>query len=443
MAVFLRNITIKGIKNICEPAELIFCKKEVKNVKEFTDCNIKAIYGPNGSGKTALVHAFQILRGFITESGYLFNSEKKKYLSEIVNKSCKSIELKADFFHIDEAKNIVIYSYEVEILNKNDNFEIAQERFSLKTSEYNKEKIIIETKSGVFSTYNLPDILNTHFTNLLNKRSFADILFDLIRKNEDELSEASNTGLSEAFGLVKPLFELVYNMKVILDSKDEHTKLFPTTNEKLEEMIKWRKENQALISMMAQLGYKSRIMSQNELDKYKVEVEKKTHFIKLFKPNIKKIDLVYKMAMSSADNKVYSVNEFIDYGDYSIDLELESVGIKKLMNLYNSIKFLSNGGILIIDELDSHINDIYLVKLVEYVSNYANGQLIFTTHNVSPMEMLKSKKNSIDFMSMSGKVASWKQIGNYSPSKLYKKGMINGLPFNLDSEDFLGVFNNE
>jgi AAA15 family ATPase/GTPase len=113
------------------------------------------------------------------------------------------------------------------------------------------------------------------------------------------------------------------------------------------------------------------------------------------------------------------------------------------MNLYNSIKFLSDGGILIIDELDSHINDIYLVKLVEYVSKYANGQLIFTTHNVSPMETLKSKKYSIDFMSMSGKVISWTQIGNYSPSKLYRKGMINGLPFNLDSEDLLGVFTDD
>ena len=59
------------------------------------------------------------------------------------------------------------------------------------------------------------------------------------------------------------------------------------------------------------------------------------------------------------------------------------------------------------------------------------------------METLKSKKYGIDFMSMSGSVTSWKQVGNYSPSNLYKKGMIKGLPFNLESEDFLGVFSND
>jgi hypothetical protein len=59
------------------------------------------------------------------------------------------------------------------------------------------------------------------------------------------------------------------------------------------------------------------------------------------------------------------------------------------------------------------------------------------------METLKSKKNSIDFMSMSGTLTSWMQIGNYSPSKLYKKGMVQGLPFNVEAEDFLGIFDNE
>ena len=176
---------------------------------------------------------------------------------------------------------------------------------------------------------------------------------------------------------------------------------------------------------------------------YKEKAKKKEKFIKLFKPNIKAIKVESKLVKTSEEEDVYTVNDFIDYGDYSIDIELESVGIKKLMNLYTSLKHLSIGGILVIDELDSHINDIYLVKLIEYISKYSNGQLIFTTHNVSPMESLKSKKNSIDFMSMSGKLTSWTQIGNYSPSKLYKKGMVQGLPFNIEAESFLGVFPNE
>jgi hypothetical protein len=44
---------------------------------------------------------------------------------------------------------------------------------------------------------------------------------------------------------------------------------------------------------------------------------------------------------------------------------------------------------------------------------------------------------------MSGKLTSWTQIGNYSPAKLYKKGMVQGLPFNVEAEAFLGVFGDE
>jgi AAA15 family ATPase/GTPase len=62
MFVFIRNISIKGIKSINNKIELIFSKKEIKDYSELRDYNIKAIYGPNGSGKTAIVHAFQLIR---------------------------------------------------------------------------------------------------------------------------------------------------------------------------------------------------------------------------------------------------------------------------------------------------------------------------------------------------------------------------------------------
>ena len=59
------------------------------------------------------------------------------------------------------------------------------------------------------------------------------------------------------------------------------------------------------------------------------------------------------------------------------------------------------------------------------------------------MEILKSKKNAIDFMSMNGQLTSWTQVGNYSPSNLYKKGMVQGLPFNIGAESFLEVSSDE
>ena len=98
------------------------------------------------------------------------------------------------------------------------------------------------------------------------------------------------------------------------------------------------------------------------------------------------------------------------------------------------------GGIVFIDEFDSNLHDVYLCALLEYLMTYAKGQLCFTTHNVGPMDILKQNKKSIEFLSTNGEIYSWTVSGNYSPSNLYRKGMIEGSPFNVDSTDFIGVF---
>ena len=100
-------------------------------------------------------------------------------------------------------------------------------------------------------------------------------------------------------------------------------------------------------------------------------------------------------------------------------------------------------GIVFIDEFDSNLHDVYLCALLEYLMEYGEGQLCFTTHNVGPMDILKRRKKSIDFLSENHKIYPWTKSGNYSPSRLYRNGMIEGSPFNVDSIDFIGVFGSE
>lgn len=442
MPIFLRNISIKGIKNLCNEVELIFSKKEINSFSELESYNIKAIYGANGSGKTALVHAFDVLKNMITTNGYLYDSDNAKYLFELMNKECKSIEVKADFFMANESEKPEIYNYEMKIAYKNSSFEIAYEKYAKKINEYAKEKIIIECANGEFLKYNLETSLKNKFTNLLKKRSFAEIFLELYIKSFDK-NEKIDDYFGSSLKVMEPLYDFVFGTRVILDAKDDHYPAITDTTEKLQEFLKYKQENQELFKTAQETGYSSKLLTEDELKEYVEIAKKKTTFIQLFKPNIKDIKVESKMVKSSKEETLFAVNDFIDYGNYSIDIELESVGIKKLINLYSSLKHVSEGGILVIDELDSHINDVYLVKLIEYISKYTQSQLIFTTHNVSPMETLKSKKNAIDFMSLSGKLTSWTQIGNYSPAKLYKKGLVQGLPFNIEADAFLGVFSNE
>ena len=68
------------------------------------------------------------------------------------------------------------------------------------------------------------------------------------------------------------------------------------------------------------------------------------------------------------------------------NVEFESTGIKKLVKLYMYIREMKRGGIVFIDEFDANLHDVYLCALLEYLMEYGEGQLCFTTHNIGPME---------------------------------------------------------
>ena len=119
--------------------------------------------------------------------------------------------------------------------------------------------------------------------------------------------------------------------------------------------------------------------------------------------------------------------------------ETEAATIKSIKDVFTKAKE-NAPSIVFIDEFDSNLHDVYLCALLEYLMEYGEGQLCFTTHNVGPMDVLKQHKKSIDFLSSDHKIYPWKTNGNYSPSKLYRNGMIEGSPFNIDSIDFIGAF---
>lgn len=98
------------------------------------------------------------------------------------------------------------------------------------------------------------------------------------------------------------------------------------------------------------------------------------------------------------------------------------------------------GGIAFIDEIDSNINDVYLTTLLNFFNQEMKGQLVFTTHNLSPMEVLRKNKFAIDFLNENQRIVSWTITGNANPIRAYQNGLIKGLPFNIDEFDFIGIF---
>ena len=177
------------------------------------------------------------------------------------------------------------------------------------------------------------------------------------------------------------------------------------------------------------------IISKEKYAQFEKTIHRLYEFLHIFKSDLQAIEIDRK------ENQAFFVCDLVMvYDSYKIHAEYESTGIKKLVRLFAYLNEMVRGGIVFIDEFDSNLHDVYLCALLEYLMEYGKGQLCFTTHNVGPMDVLKQRKKSIDFLSEDHKIYPWTKSGNYSPSKLYRNGMIEGSPFNVDSIDFISVF---
>lgn len=106
-----------------------------------------------------------------------------------------------------------------------------------------------------------------------------------------------------------------------------------------------------------------------------------------------KLVLEKEIAKVEEGKKKFIINLYVEKNGEKIALENESTGGIKLVSLlFALISYVQNeDAIVIIDELDSHIFEYLLATIIENLSDVVKGQLIFTLHNLLPMERLNRK----------------------------------------------------
>ena len=226
-----------------------------------------------------------------------------------------------------------------------------------------------------------------------------------------------------------------YSINVFIDNNDKHQVTYS----------KAKSYSKVIANELETMEKSSHFVFDNEIDevdiseieKYKKEANNVCRFLKIFKPDLETI----RIEETPNRDKIICKKILVYKDGSEVSSEYESSGVKKLIKLYPFLNAIDLGGISFIDEFDSNIHDVYLCKLVEYFASYTHGQLIFTTHNLGPMELLSDykMKHSIDFINK-GSVTSWRRNGNYSVVNLYRSGAIKNCPFNIDATDFIRVF---
>ena len=443
--VFLVNYIVQGVKTLEKKITLSFYKKTIEKKPNTQNYNIKAIYGMNGSGKSAIVASVGILRNLLISPGYLNNPFVQKNLEELASKKTGKIEISADFI-ADMWNDVRLYSYSI-VLSKNNTGIYFIECESLlsrnATAKSEKMDIVYKVEGGkleigpsVEST--LKDISIEKTLNLLENSAFCGLFMEkiflqLVNKKSEFVSSMFVRNMVALYVFGKKIH-------VYIDQSDDHRDYF------LRNSMLSNKDSVALDSLLEHyvqmdneslntISVSRNVVSRNAYDRFQKDIKKLCDFIRIFKTDLCGIEIEKK---EDADN--YICNLLMIYESYKVDAEFESTGVKKLIKLYTYLREMVQGGIIFVDEFDSNLHDVYLCALLEYLMEYGKGQLCFTTHNVGPMDVLKQNKKSIDFLSVDHEIHPWITNGNYSPAKLYRGGMIAGSPFNVDSIDFIGAF---
>ena len=433
---YLLSICLSGIKNIEKEICIDFYKKTIDQNFDPNNYRVKAIYGENGSGKTGIVTAVHIFKELILNNNYLRETSNQVFLKEIVNKKTHLLHLKITFCLKDD-DNLHMYQYEFDLTDQNrDWFELIYEKLSYKAvkNKNTKFETIMECRDGELISFRTDEEYYNEFkrvtANLLNTSSFSATIIRNFLKNQ------INANTFDVIIPVLDLFFIAHHLNVNLGSEDRHIRYL--IQESMKEDLDDINSIRRILSLVDVESYSNSTMNnkipKKDFDEYKSKINQMEQFLRLFKNDIKSLEIDKK-----EDKDYYVCQLLINYGDFLVDTEFESTGIKKLIRIFDSLQAAASGDIVFIDEMDSNINDVYLCKLVEFMMMYGKGQLCFTTHNTSPMSILKKGKKSIDFLSSDNRIVPWTTNGNYKPDSLYKQGLIQYLPFNIEPEDFIGI----
>ncbi|PIM79684.1 AAA family ATPase [Fusobacterium pseudoperiodonticum] len=416
MKIFMLSFKVNGVKNIEKDIEINFYNK---TLKRFSPCgsNVKGIFGPNGIGKTSIIKGMDILRKISLNDNYLTNDFNLIILDKIINKKIEKASLEIEFLVIDDKKKKSRYVHSITIaITSPKEIKILFE--NIKKKDPNTDQVVGEIliENGIIKNDSLhKDDLKSEIVditkNLLEKRSIVNIVKPSVLKSID----------------LEKIRYFYRKLHIKIDREDSHLG-YALMDNPLKDDIPFNDS----------IGNYDMIISKNNLPIFEDYLRRMTEFLKIFKPNLRNIEYEKKEGKEE-----YYINILFVYDDYKVNYEFESMGIKNLFSLFTYFRALSEDEVVVIDEIDTSIHDIYLNKLIEFFAVDGKGQLVFTAHNITLLQTLKKYKHSIDFINENMEVISWIKNGNSSPFKSYKDGYIKGLPFNIKEYDFLEIFSQE
>ncbi|MFV0288456.1 MAG: hypothetical protein ACK5HR_03265 [Mycoplasmatales bacterium] len=281
MQILLKSFEFQGIKNINTMTKIDFISKKNLTNDNLQDNLIKAIYGPNGSGKTALIKALVLYKYLVLTDNFLIKYDN--YFKTYLNKSVDDIIFKMTYItKSSTGKMAKQVEHEVRMTQELD---IVFEQF---VSQNN----IIEIKNG-----EIKKILNSSKKNLTKEQeeNIKDKTKNLLTKSTFSAIFLKNGVFKNNFPIFeKTVFPIIISMietNIIVEEKDEQfLKQISQDSKNIEEFEKLTKKN---LIINRQILNVNKILEEHK-ERYEQKWQKIEQFLKIMKPQIQKIKTEYK-----------------------------------------------------------------------------------------------------------------------------------------------------
>lgn len=397
--VRLLEITIKNLKNVKCGNIVLNNSANIRKEFKLKKADILGIYGQNGSGKTALVEAMDILKSLFT------GEQLEKHILALIADGEMECVIETTFFLEFKEKKYLVY-YEVAIEKIENELVVARERLSCSIKEESKwkakTKLIdydLHEKDFFTPAYRYKEITSK------NKEAYLDL------NVAKELSKKSHTSFIFSEDTRKVLHKSLqedHETLIIRECLAYFAKLnlYVITNQQL-----------GVINMSQLLPFNIRLENSESVVSGNFPVKLFETFVvpekiyKTLRMVIKQINIVLGTIIPDLTLDLFEHNrQYLNEEEVGIQIELlsvrqgkkislrnESDGIKKIISILSTLIAMYNQSniCVVIDELDSGIFEYLLGELLEVLDSGTRGQLIFTSHNLRALEKLN--KESIVF----------------------------------------------
>ena len=344
----LLDYKIKNYKTFNDEVEIslkadMHIKKFMSNtitVDKINALKTIGIYGPNNTGKTCLIESISLLSRLMLGEpcDKIFNSFYDDYITNIE----ATYEINGN-----------IYKYSLEY-NSNDKKYLSERLDKLSFSESNNlvsEKIFLRNRENI----EMKSFGNKKFPiNLINDNYPLFMVFDL-RSTLIENVQKDYLEFARSIRFVNMELPISISKTIELMQNDEKARRF---------IVSFAKNCDLNIE---DFGYSNDVLSDVNIN-----------------------DKISIMSQQNVNNKELLKIWSKHHGHIVPSIFFDSIGTRKLLALAGYIyEALTNGGALLIDELDSSLHHVIIRAIIALFNNELNNkaQLIFSTHDALTMDL--------------------------------------------------------